>query len=64
MIIATDVMPSHWDFYFQDSGMPLLVSGSWSCFMCRAHTTLQELQAVAVINGFLVIWLGGCRAFR
>ena len=30
MVIATDVKPSHWAFYFQGSGLPQSVSGSWS----------------------------------
>ena len=29
VVIATDVMPTYWAFYFQGSGLPLLVSGSW-----------------------------------
>ena len=30
VVIATDAMPYHWAFYFQGSGLPLLVSGSRS----------------------------------
>ena len=28
VVIATDAMPTHWDFYFQDSDLQLSVSGS------------------------------------
>ena len=49
VVIATDAMPTHWAFYFQGSGSPLLVSGSWSGSLCRAHIALQELQAVAMM---------------
>ena len=48
VVIATDAMPTHWAFYFQGSGLPLLVSGSWSGSMCRAHIALQKLQAVTM----------------
>ena len=30
VVIATDDMPTYWAFYFQGSGLPLSVSGSWS----------------------------------
>ena len=36
-------------FYFQGSGSPLSVSGSWSGSMCRAYIALQELQAIAMM---------------
>ena len=49
VVIATDAMPTHWAFYFQGSGLPLLVSGSWSGSLCRAYIALQELQAVAMM---------------
>ena len=49
VVIATDAMPTHWAFYFQGSGLPLSVSGSWSGSMCRANIALQELQAVAMM---------------
>ena len=49
VIIATDAMPTHWAFYFQGSGLSLLINGSWSGSLCRAHIVLQELQAVAMI---------------
>ena len=35
VVIATDAMPTHWAFYFQESGLPLSVSGSWSGSRCR-----------------------------
>ena len=49
VVIATDATPTHWAFYFQGSGLPLSVSGSWSGSLCRTHTALQELQAVAMM---------------
>ena len=49
VVIATDAMPTHWAFYFQGSGLPLLVSGSWLGSLWRAHIALQELQAVAMM---------------
>ena len=49
MVIATDATPTHWTFYFQGSGLPLSVSGSWSGSLCRVHIALQELQAVAML---------------
>ena len=47
--IATDATPAHWTFYFQGSGLPLLVSGSWLGSLCRAHIALQKLQAIAMM---------------
>ena len=49
VVIATDVTHTHWAFHIQGSGLPLLVSGSWSGSMCSAHIALQELQAVAMM---------------
>ena len=49
MVIATDATPTHSAFYSQGSGLPLLLSGSWSGSMCRAHIALQELQAIAMV---------------
>ena len=49
VVIATDAMATHWAFYFQGSGLPLSVSGSWLGSMCRVHIALQELQAVAMV---------------
>ena len=46
-------------FYFQGSGVPLLVSGSWSGSMYRAHITLQELQAMALILHRMAFHLPG-----
>ena len=40
VVIATDATPAHWAFYFQGSGLPLLVSGSWLGSLCRAHIDL------------------------
>ena len=59
MVIATDVTPTHWDFYFWGSGLPLSVSGSWSGSMCRAHIALQELQAVAMMLCRMAFCLSG-----
>ena len=59
VVIATDATPTHWAFYFQGSGLPLLVSGSWSCSLCRAHIALQELQAVAMMLHRMAFHLSG-----
>ena len=49
VVIDTDATTTHWTFYFQGSGLPLSVSGSWSGSLSRAHIALQELQAVAIM---------------
>ena len=49
VIIATDATPTHWAFYFQGSGLPLSISGTWSGSLSRAHIALQELQVVAIM---------------
>ena len=59
LVIATDAMPTHWAFYFQGSGLPLSVSGSWSGSMCKAHIALQELQAIALMLHKMTFHLSG-----
>ena len=59
VVIATDATLTHWAFYFQGFGLPLLVSGSWSGSMCRAHIALQELQAIAMILCRMAFCLSG-----
>ena len=59
MVIATDAMPTHWAFYFQGSGLPLLVSGSWWGSLCRTHIALQELQAVVMMLCRMAFYLSG-----
>ena len=59
VVIATDVTPTHWAFYFQGSGLPLSVSGTWSGSLSRAHIALQELQAVAVMLRRMAFCLSG-----
>ena len=59
VVIATDAIPTHWAFYFQGSGLPLSVSGSWSGSMCRAHIALQKLQAVAMMLHRMAFHLSG-----
>ena len=49
VVIATDATPTHWAFYFQGSGLPLSLSGSWLGSLCGAHIALQELQAIAMM---------------
>ena len=49
VVIAMMPCPTHWAFYFQGSGLPLSVSGSWSGSMCRAHISLQELKAITMM---------------
>ena len=56
---ATDATPTHWAFYFQGSGLPLLVNGSCSGSMCRTHIALQELQAVAMMLHRIAFCLSG-----
>ena len=59
VVIATDAMPTHWASYFQESGLPLSVSGSWSGSMCRAHIALQEHQAIAMMLCRMACHLSG-----
>ena len=59
VVIATDAMPIHWTFYFQGSTLPLSVSGSWSGSLYRAHTALQELQAIAMMLCRMAFHLSG-----
>ena len=59
MVIATDATSTHWAFYFQGSGLPLSVSGTWSGSLCRAHIALQELQAVAIMLCKMAFCLSG-----
>ena len=59
VVIVTDAMPTHWAFYFQGSGLPLLVSGSWSGSLCRAHIALQELQVIAMMLHRMAFHLSG-----
>ena len=59
VVIATDAIPTHWASYFQGSGLPLSISGSWSGSMCRAHIALLELQAVAMMLHRMVFPLSG-----
>ena len=58
-VIATDLMATHWAFYFHGYGLPLSVSGSWSSSMCRAPIVLQELLAVAMILHRRAFYLSG-----
>ena len=46
-------------FIFQGSGLPLLVSGSWSGSMCRAHIALQELQAITIMLHRMTFYFSG-----
>ena len=59
VVIATDATPTRWAFYFQGSGLPLSVSGTWSGSLSRAHIALQELQAVAVMLHRMAFHLSG-----
>ena len=59
VVIAKDTMPTHWASYFQGSGLPLSVSGSWSGSMHRAHIALQVLQAVVMIMCKMAFHLSG-----
>ena len=57
VVVATNTMSTHWAFYFQGSGLPLSVSGSWTGSMCRAHIALQELQTITMMYKE---WLSPC----
>ena len=57
--IATDAMPTHWPFYFQGYDLLLLVSGSWSSSICRAHIALQELPANSMMLHRMLFCLSG-----
>ena len=57
--IATDVMPDHWAFYFQGSGLPLSFNRKWSGSMHKVHITLQELQPVALMLHIMAFCLSG-----
>ena len=59
VFIATDATPTDLAFYFQGSGLPLLVSGCWSHSLCRAHITLQELQTIAMMLHRMAFHLSG-----
>ena len=59
VVIATDAMTTHWTFYFQGSGLHLLVSGSWSGSKCRHDIALQELQAIAMMLHGMAFHLSG-----
>ena len=59
VVIATDATPTRWAFYFQGSGLPISVSGTWSGSLSRAHISVQELQAVAVMLHRMAFCLSG-----
>ena len=59
VVIATDATAPHWAFYFQGSGLPLSVSGSWLGSMCRSHIALQELQAITMMLHRMDFYLSG-----
>ena len=59
VVIATDAMLTLWAFYFQGSGLPLSVRGSWLGSLCRADIALQELQAIAMMLCRMTFCLSG-----
>ena len=59
VVIANDTTSIHWAFYFQGSGLPLSVSGSWSGSMCMAYIALQELQDIAMMLHRMAFHLSG-----
>ena len=59
MVIATVATPTHWPFYFQGSGLPLSISGSWSGPMCMAYIALQELQVITMMLHRMAFCLSG-----
>ena len=44
VVIATDATPTYWAFYFQGSGLPLSVSGTWSGSLSRAHLPCRNIR--------------------
>ena len=46
-------------FNFRGSALPFLISGSWSGSVCRAHITLQDLQAIAMMLHRMAFCLSG-----
>ena len=59
VVTGTDAMSAHWAFHFQGSCLPLSISGSGSGSMFRAHITLQELQAIAMMLCRMACCLSG-----
>ena len=59
VVIITDAMSTHWAFYYQGSGLPLFVSGSWSGSICRAHIALQELEVITMMLHRMAFHLSG-----
>ena len=59
VVIATDATSTCWAFYFQGSGLPLSVIGSCLGSLCRAHISLQELQAIAMMLCRMAYYLSG-----
>ena len=49
VVIATDVMPNQWAFYFQGSGLHLSFSCTWSDSMLIVHMALGDLQTVVLM---------------
>ena len=68
VVIATDATPTHWAFYFQGSGLPLSVSGTWfqvPCLElilpCRNFRLLQscyvEWPSTSLVRWLPCIWI-------
>ena len=62
VVIATDATPTHWAFYFQGSGLPLSVSGTWSNSLpCRNFRLLQscyvEWPSASLVRWLPCIWI-------
>ena len=59
MVITKDVMPNHWAFHFQGSGLPLSFHGTWSDSVCRIHIALWELQVPVLMLHEMAFCLSG-----
>ena len=53
VVITTDTAPSHWAFYFHDSGLPLSFKGIWSC---SVHKVCIVLKNVRQLHFYGVEW--------
>ena len=54
-----DTMPSRWAFYFQDSGLPFSLRGTWPGSMHKVQIALEEHWSVALMLHRLTFYLSG-----
>ena len=63
VVNTTNAMAFHYAFYFQDSGLHLSLSGTWSGVLCDAHIVLKEHQVLLLMLcriTFHLSGMGGC----